>query len=360
MTANTAKWKVVSFCLAVGLVAVACSEAPVEAQAAKPKAPTPPPAQTRFGEPFSVGVMPNVNQQAGGPAQIDLGQVLGKKPVVLYYWIPGNPLADRMFQEVQALVNDVGKDKVELYGVVYQRSERDVEAVADRVASLEIGVPVLSDADFQLGKRLRVQSVPNVTIFDVEGRLRLTNGASLKQSLEYKIDLGVAIRRVGETGTLTTYGYLSTYYPVKEMVGKNCPDFRAPLLSNSVQQSWSSMLADDKVNVLIFWSVDCPHCRTSLPKINDWIKQSGTGVNVISAARVTNEATKIKTREFCNGNGFVFPTLMDEDNNIAGLYQVTTTPTIVVIRPDGVIDSVILSSDQDFGKTMEQKKKLLL
>ena len=45
---------------------------------------------------------------------------------------------------------------------------------------------------------------------------------------------------------------------------------------------------------------------------------------------------------------------------IASLYQITSTPTIVVIRPDGVIDSVILNSDQDFGKTMEQKKKLFL
>jgi len=91
-----------------------------------------------------------------------------------------------------------------------------------------------------------------------------------------------------------------------------------------------------------------------------FFKENGTGINVITVARVTNEATKIKTQEFCNGSGFVFPTLMDEDQDIASLYQVTSTPTIVVIRPDGVIDSVILSSDQDFGKTMEQKKKLFL
>jgi len=359
MTSKVARWKILPFCLAIVLVAAACSEAPVEAQAKRPSAP-PASAQTRFGEPFAAGVMANVNQQAGGPAQVDLSQVLGSKPVVLYYWIAGNPIADRVFQEVQALAEEVGKDKLELYGVVYQRSERDVEAVADRVASLKINVPVLEDVDFKLGKRLRVQSVPNVTIFDAEGRLRLTNGASVSQGLEYKIDLGAAIRRVGETGSLTTYGHLSTYYPVKEMVGKKCPDFKAPLLSNSVQQSWSGMLADDKVNVLIFWSVDCPHCRTSLPEINDWIRANGAGVNVISAAKVNDEATKIKTQEFCNGHDFVFPTLMDQEHNIAQLFQVTSTPTIVVIRPDGVIDSVILSSDQDFGKAMEQKKKALL
>ena len=69
---------------------------------------------------------------------------------------------------------------------------------------------------------------------------------------------------------------------------------------------------------------------------------------------------KVKTQEFCDGHEFVFPTLMDQEQNIAQLFQVTSTPTIVVIGPNGVIDSVILSSDKDFGKTMEQKKKALL
>jgi peroxiredoxin len=359
MSSNAGKWKFVSICLAVALIAMACAEEPVEAQAKPPAEPEAPPP-TRFGEPFTAGVMPNVNQQAGGPEQVDLGKVLGTKPVILYYWIAGNPIADRVFQDVQAVVNEAGSDKVALYGVVYQRTERDVKAVADRVVSLDIDVPVLNDVDFQLGKRLRVQSVPNVTIFDAEGRLRLTNGASVKQHLEYKIDLAAAIERVADSGDLTTYGYLSTYFPVKELIGKSCPDFRAPLLSNSVEQSFSSMLADDKVNVLIFWSVDCPHCRHQLPEINAWLKENGAGVNVVSTARVNNEATKVKTKEFCDGHGIVFPTLMDQDNEIAGIFQVTSTPTIVVIRPDGVIDSVLLSSDQDFGKTMEQKKKLFL
>jgi len=359
MSSNTAKWKIVSFCLAAALVAAACSEAPVEAQAKPPAAPAAP-AQTRFGEPFTAGVMKNVNQQAGGPAQVDLSQVLGKKPVVLFYWIAGNPIADRVFQEVQTLAEEVGQDKLELYGVVYQRSERDVEAVADRVVSLEIKVPVLQDDDFQIGKRLRIQSVPNVTIFDKEGRLRLTNGASLSQSLEYKIDLGAAIRRAGETGTLTTYGYLSAYYPVKELIGQTSPDFKAPLLSNSVQQSWSSMLASDKVNVLIFWSVDCPHCRKSLPEIDAWVKANPDGVNVVTCANVMNEAAKAKTAEFCKLSGFSLPTLIDDRARIGNLYKVTSTPTIVIVGPDGVVDSAIVSGHKDFGTTMEEKKRALL
>jgi thiol-disulfide isomerase/thioredoxin len=362
MSVKIAQGKVIPLFLALALTGTACSASPSEAQGQADQSETQktlPPA--RFGEPLVVGgPMPNVNQQAGGPAEIDLDKVLGTEPVALYYWIAGNPRADEVFQQVQSIATEEGAAKLKLFGVVYLRTERDEKAVADRVVSLGIKVPVLNDVDFRLGQRLKIQSVPNVTLFDKEGRLRLTNGASIVEELEYKMDLGGAIRRVAETGNLGTYGYLSTYYPVKELVGHPCPDFSAPLLQNSVEQRWSDMMADDKVNVLIFWSVDCPHCRKSLPEINAWLKQNGAGMNVVSAAKVTNEATKIKTLEFCQFNEFVFPTLVDEDMNIATMFNVTSTPTILFIRPDGVIDSVMLNAAQDFGKTAEEKKKSLL
>jgi len=56
----------------------------------------------------------------------------------------------------------------------------------------------------------------------------------------------------------------------------------------------------------------------------------------------------------------VFPTLVDKDMQIASLYQVVSTPTLVVIRPDGVIDSVLLSGESDLGQALEQKKQQLL
>jgi peroxiredoxin len=169
-----------------------------------------------------------------------------------------------------------------------------------------------------------------------------------------------AVQRVIQTGNLGTYGYLERYYPVKELVGKKCPDFKAPLVTTSVEQQLSTMLKHDQINVLIFWSVDCPHCRRSLPEINEWLKTKPGGVNVVSAAQVASDATRVKTKEFCDLNGFVFPTLVDQDLQASALYQVTSTPTILIIRPDGVIDSAVLDSHTDLAKTIEEKKKALL
>jgi peroxiredoxin len=265
-----------------------------------------------------------------------------------------------MLREVQTLVAELGNDKLAFYGVAYPQEGRDADLIAERLKKLGISVPVLDDKNFGIGRMLRVQSVPNVTIVDSGGILRLTNGASLLQILEYNMSLESAIRRVVERGSLGTYGYLSRYYPVKELVGKKCPDFEAPLLANSAVQSWHSMIKNDRLNVLVFWSVDCPHCRTWLPEIDAWFKEHPGQANIFGAVGVGTEASKTKTEEYCAEKKFSMPMLVDQKGKIARLFQVTSTPTILIIGPDGVIEKVLLSSAQDFDKAMKEKQRELI
>lgn len=312
------------------------------------------------GDPFPAAVLKNLNPSAGQQPTVDLAQVLGKKAVVFCYWIAGNSRSEEVLLQLQALAAELGPERLAVYGMVMRRPGREEDAIRERMQALNVRVPVLDDEGFKIGSRLRVQSVPNITLIDREGHLRLANGATLTQTLEYRMDLRGAIRRAAETGKVGTYGYLDRYYPVKELVGKRCPDFKAPLLSSRTEQNSSTLFDGQKLNVLIFWSVDCPHCRQLLPEINTWLKQNPSGVNVISAAMVTNPAIKTKTQEFCNLNGFVFPTLEDDGKRISDQFLVTTTPTILIIRPDRIVDSVLLSDLTDFGKAIEEKKRLLL
>jgi peroxiredoxin len=294
--------------------------------------------------------------------EVDLSKVVGTKPVVLVYWVAGHERSESVLVQVQGVVEKLGADKVALFGLAVERPGRDAVAIRERIKAAGIRVPVLDDENYVLGRKLGVQSVPNIVILDQSGRLRLANGASLAQTLEYKLDLAGAIQRVAETGRLGTYGYLDRYFPVKELVGRAAPDFTAETLIGAEPRSWSSQLfARDKLNVLIFWSVDCSHCRRSLPEINAWLKQNqNEPLNVVSAAYVTDAATATKTKEFCETNDFVFPTLKDADRRIADRFQVTTTPTIVIVGPDGTVDSVLLSDMTDFGKAITDRKRALL
>ena len=272
-----------------------------------------------------------------------------------------NPRAEKILLDTQSAVDKAGADKVAFLSVASAAyGSTDLSPIKARITALKLKAPVLNDEGFRILQQLQVHAVPNIAILDAEGKLRMANGGSLTQTLEYKLDVEGAIRRVATTGRLGTYGALSTYYPVTELVGKKCPDFDAPLINGTADRKLSSMLASDKVNVLIFWSVDCPHCKASLPKLNDWLKDHDAGLNVISAARVTDDATRARTAEYCRISGFRFPTFVDKDMQIGATFQVISTPTIVVIRPDGIVDSVLLSSETDLGAALDAKRREIM
>lgn len=314
-----------------------------------------------FGGAFPAAKFANLNDAPGQPATVDLAAYLGKKPIVFVYWMVGNARSEKIVLDAQAAVEKSGSDKIAFLPIAAPAyGSTDVGPIKARTAALKLKAPVLDDEGFRLLQQLEVHAVPNITIVDASGKLRMSNGGSLTQSLEYKLDVEGAIHRVAATGRIGTYGALPTYYPVTELVGKKCPDFDAPLIDDAAARSLSSMLASDKLNVLIFWSVDCPHCKASLPKLNDWLKGHAAGVNVISAARITDDATKTRTAEYCKISGFLFPTFVDKDMQIGATFQVISTPTVLVIRPDGVVDSVLLSSETDLGAALEAKKREIL
>ena len=313
------------------------------------------------GEFFPPGVYRVFNPQ-GDMVSVDLADSLGKKPVVLVYWIPGNPRAEQIFSDLLAVTRELGPEKLAVFGVAVANSSIGVtpDVIHERITAVGIDVPVLNDDGFPIGKLLQVRSVPHITIIDKAGRLKLSNGASLSQDLEYKVDVGTAIRRVAESGDLHSYGILPAYYPVRELKGRPAPDFTAPLVQSGEEKSWSGMIEDDKVNVLIFWSVDCPHCRKQLPEINAWIRDNPDGTNLVGCATVVDEKDAARTREFCEQSGFVFPNFLDRGAEISQIYGVTTTPTLVIIGPDGVVNSAITSPIADFGSAMTRKQRELL
>jgi thiol-disulfide isomerase/thioredoxin len=332
----------------------ACLVLPATAQQPERLPPVPP------GQPFPAGVFNNLNAGETGPASIDLSQVLGKKPVVFYYWIAGNKRSEDVFLELKQLTAELPADRLAFFGVAVPRPGLGADQIRARLQALGITMPVLEDEGFRIGQRLQVSTVPNISVVDAGGILRLANGGSPRQVLGYQLDLAKAIRATAETGKLMTHGYLDPYFPARELEGLTAPDFKATQLSDNVERRWHSLLASDKVNVLIFWSVNCPHCRKSLPQISKWLEENPEGVNVVSCASVDDAATRAKTKEFCELSDFSFKTLYDEGSEIADLYKVTTTPTIVIIQPDGKVESVIVSGHTDFGTTIEQKKRELL
>ncbi len=357
--------------LPVMLLVVACSEPSTPAGQAKAPAaahshaPDPKDANVvrvpavAFGQPFPAGSFTDLNPASGTGGKVNFADSVGKRPVIFLYWIAGRPRSEKMLQDLERIVEEAGPGKAAIYGIVRERPGSEIPMIVERIKAMGVHAPVLHDPDFVLGQQLSVRSVPALAILDAEGTLRLTNGGSLQQVLEYNMDLEAAVRRVTTKGAIGTYGILPRYEPVSELIGKKSPDFEAQLLGpTGTMRRWSSLIDPKRLNVLVFWSVDCPHCKKSLPEINNWLKQHPGEINVVTAASIPDDAARVKTEEYVRLSQFVFTTVIDRGLEIGELYQVTSTPTILLIRPDGVVDSVLLA-DADFAKAIVAKTKEL-
>ncbi|ANM30234.1 hypothetical protein ABI59_12560 [Acidobacteria bacterium Mor1] len=340
---------------ALPLIMIALLAAPLFAQ--QPAAQRVPAAA--FAELFPAKILDNLNPN-GGPAKVNLVNYIGKKPVVFYYMAPGHVRSEEVLQELVALVDKLGREKVALLPLVFIRSDADPSAFKTRINELKLDVPVLRDDGFVLGQQLTVATVPNISILDSSGKLRLAAAGALKQTVEYNLDIAGVISRAAKTGNVGTYGPMPPYYPVVEMVDKDCPDFEAAMVGSGARTSWSKLFDPKALNVLVFWSVDCGHCKKTMPEINEWLKRNPDGYNIITAARVENSAQKQRTEDYCKIQNFVFPTLIDDNKSLGDLFQVTATPTILVVGPGGKIDSVFTSGNIDFDKDLGAKRKQLL
>lgn len=312
-----------------------------------------------FGGPFPAATLRNANAAAGGTAQIDLATDLGKRAIVLVYWIPKHTRSEQQLLEAQKRL--AGRESTAvLYGVVAVGPGLSAETVGARAKEIGIRVPVLADEGFKIGQQLAVQAAPAIAVIDRYGRLRLANGGSLLQTIEYKMTVADALARVASTGELGTYGSLPRYEPAFELVGKQAPDFSAPSVTDGIVYRWSKLLDPNKLNVLVFWAIDCPHCRKSLPEIGQYIRGNPPGVNVVTVARCDNDAMRTKTREFVSLNGLPMATLADINSSVAEAYNVTGTPTAFVIRPSGIVESILPQGAENFAAQVEAKKKSLL
>ena len=313
-----------------------------------------------FGEPIPFGAYANLNAGPGGADRIDLQASVGRTPIVLCYFSAGDPRSVAVLRDVQDLAVRLGTERIAVYGVTTLSGTMDVAKLRERVRELNLRVPVLYDDGPTISFQLMILRIPSISIFDKEGRLRLSNGGSLKQALEYKMDLADAIRRVAETGRLGTYGMLPNYYPAVEMVGERYRDFEAPMAGEKGTRTLSSLFRAGMVNVLIFWAQDCPHCRKSLPAIDAWFREHPDEVNIVTAAQVSGEAGRVRTEEYVQREKLTLPTFLDQDFKIGRQYLISSTPTVFIIRPDGVIDSVLLTSEADYGAVFEAKRKQIL
>jgi thiol-disulfide isomerase/thioredoxin len=128
------------------------------------------------------------------------------------------------------------------------------------------------------------------------------------------------------------------------IVGHLAPDFT---LTNPIGQSYTLTDYVDRSGpqgqpvVLNFWASWCGPCRIEMPHFQESsLKYNGRvaiiGVNQGESARTVTD--------FRTSLDIDYPLLVDDDNRVNQLYNVTSLPTTVFVDKDGVVREVVIGT----------------
>jgi cytochrome c biogenesis protein CcmG/thiol:disulfide interchange protein DsbE len=122
-------------------------------------------------------------------------------------------------------------------------------------------------------------------------------------------------------------------------VGQEAPDFVLPVIHGGDPGN-RLRLSDlrGRVVVIDFWASSCSACREQAPILNAVARRSGpdqvtvVGVNVQD---VRDEAVR-----FARAQSLKYPTVLDEDSQVAVAYEVTSLPLMAVVGRAGRITAI--------------------
>lgn len=119
--------------------------------------------------------------------------------------------------------------------------------------------------------------------------------------------------------------------------------FLAPELVLTDMQSQSVDLIDlrGKAVIVNFWASWCPPCRQEMPALQT-IHETYPDDLVILAVNATQQDSISDINRFLWQIDLTFPILLDNQGTAMSTYQVRSLPTTFFIRPDGVINDVVV------------------
>jgi thiol-disulfide isomerase/thioredoxin len=195
-------------------------------------------------------------------------------------------------------------------------------------------------------------------VYDEESTKKIGDRAGILRNLLleskapelYMIDTtnGKTVMKLGFDTAKTSEGITKLYYKHSE---KLAPMFKTVSQINA------------KYTVLVFWSVDCGHCQTEIPKLNDTLKTLKGKIDYKVMAIYTKEDFEA-WRKFIIDKKLDFINVFDpvHINDLKNKYDIYSTPVIYILDKDKKIKAKRLGSEQviqmlKFFDSQDQPKK---
>lgn len=127
--------------------------------------------------------------------------------------------------------------------------------------------------------------------------------------------------------------------------GNLAPDFELKTLNGE-----SIKLSDlrGKKVILNMWATWCPPCRAEMPDMQKFYeKYKDENVTILAVNMTTSEKNVDSIPAFLDEFGITFPVVLDEQNEVADIYQVVALPSSYIIDSNGVIQQKVMGPMND-------------
>ena len=151
---------------------------------------------------------------------------------------------------------------------------------------------------------------------------------------------------------------LFTAAPAAALVGPGAPLAKVTLPDAMGGERQLADLVKDKVALIIYWSVTCPHCRADIPKLLNLGRAFEGNPFVMLSVNTDGKAMTPAVRAYAKQAGLPQPWLMDLGQGdampLADAYDLIATPAVLVLDKDG---KLVLA--QELKPDLDQVKKAI-
>lgn len=122
--------------------------------------------------------------------------------------------------------------------------------------------------------------------------------------------------------------------------GNLAPDFELKSFDGKTMKL--SSLRGKKV-IVNLWATWCPPCRQEMPEMEKFYTENkNQGIEILAVNLTKAEKSRDDLPSFMKTYGITFPVLLDENGDIARLYNVSSIPASFIIDTQGVIREKIV------------------
>ncbi len=120
--------------------------------------------------------------------------------------------------------------------------------------------------------------------------------------------------------------------------------FLAPDFTLTTLDGETVSLADYRGQAVLlnYWATWCPPCKAEMPAMQRVYETYRARGFVVLAVNATNQDTIGDVEAFVREYGLTFPVLLDSEGRVGALYRINALPTSFFIRPDGIIEEVVI------------------